>query len=326
MCVSKNTGALGMCSFSLFRKLLIIKKTKRSMRKTLLILWCAFVAACGPTSNETLFTSSDFTAENLFTRNIEGPAFDKDGNLYVVNFQKDGTVGLVKDDGTAELFVTLPEGSTANSIQFDSKGDMYLADFTGHNVLKVDMDTKHITVHAHNDAFNQPNDICINRKDQLFASDPNWKESTGKLWRIDPDGSTTLLADSMGTTNGIALSPDEKILYVNESVQRNIWAFDVDESGNVSDKRLLAAFEDHGFDGMKCDAAGNLYTTRYGKGVVAVLAPDGKLIREVPLKGKSCSNLVFGGDDGKTVFVTLQDRKGMEKFRNDIPGKGFPLK
>jgi sugar lactone lactonase YvrE len=240
----------------------------------------------------------------------------------VVNFGKDGTVGLVKPDGAAELFVTLPEGSTANSIKFDSKGNMFLADFTGHNVLKLDPKTKEVTIHAHNDSFNQPNDLCINKKDQLFASDPNWKASTGNIWRIDPDGKSVLLMDSLGTTNGIELSPDEKILYVNESVQRKVWAFDVDDEGNISNKRLFAEFPDFGFDGMKCDKEGNLYICRYGKGTIAVLSPKGEQIREVQLKGKRCSNLVFGGKDNKTVYVTLQDRKGMEKFENDISGKG----
>jgi gluconolactonase len=267
--------------------------------------------------------SVDHTTENLFTTNIEGPAFDKDGNLYVVNFQKDGTIGLVKPDGKVELYVTLPEGSTANSIQIDSKGCMFLADFTGHNVLKLDPKTKKVTVHAHNDKFNQPNDLCINNKDQLFASDPNWKESTGQLWRIDPDGKTTLLAEGMGTTNGLELSPDEKTLYVNESVQKKVWAFDVDASGNLANKRLFAEFPDYGFDGMKCDKQGNLYITRYGKGTIAVLSPTGKQLKEIQLKGKNCSNLVFGGKNGKTIFVTLQDRKGMEKFENDIPGKKY---
>ena len=135
-----------------------------------------------------------------------------------------------------------------------------------------------------------------------------------------------LLTDQMGTTNGIALSPDEKVLYVNESVQRKIWKFTVDEKGNIANKTLFAEFPDFGFDGMKCDAEGNLYVTRYGKGAIAVLSPDGKLIREVLLKGKNCSNLVFGGLNGKLVFVTLQDRKGMERFRNDIAGKGLKLR
>jgi gluconolactonase len=259
---------------------------------------------------ERLFQAEDYTV-------------DKNGNLYVVNYQKDGTIGLVNPDGSAELFLTLPAGSTANAIQFDSKGNMFLADFTGHNVLKVDMKTKKVNVFVHNENFNQPNDLCINRKDQLFASDPSWKNGTGKLWRIEKNGKAHLLTDQMGTTNGIELSPDEKILYVNESVQRKIWAFDVDEQGGISNKKLFAEFQDFGFDGMKCDREGNLYVTRHGKGAIVVLDPKGKIVREIKLKGKSCSNLVFGGLNGKLVFVTLQDRKGMEKFRNDIPGKNW---
>lgn len=270
-----------------------------------------------------LFKTEDFTQENIFSKNIEGPAFDRHGNLYVVNYQKDGTVGMVNPNGQVNLFIELPPGSTANSIQFNKKGIMYLADFTGHNILKVNMKTKRITTHAHTDAFNQPNDICINRKGQLFVSDPNWKTGAGKLWRVNKDGSLVLLTTDMGTTNGIELSPDEKILYVNESVQRKIWVFDVNTKGNISNKRLLAQFDDFGFDGMKCDNQGNLYVTRYGKGTILVLTALGEFIREIPLTGKNCSNLVFGGIDGKTIFVTLQDRKGMEKFQNDVPGKMY---
>lgn len=270
-----------------------------------------------------LIVSKDFTAENLFSRNIEGPAVDKNGQLFVVNYGVDGTIGKVNGDGSCQLFATLPTGSIANSIQFDSKGNMLLADFTQHNILHLDVKTKAITVFAHNSSFNQPNDLCINSRDQLFASDPNWKEGNGKIWRINPDKSVTLLAEKMGTTNGIELSPDEKTLYVNESVQRRVWAFDVNENGDIKNKRLFFAFDDFGMDGMKCDKEGNLYVTRYGGGSIAVISPKGILLREILLKGKNCSNLVFGGADGKTVFVTLQDRKGIETFTNPIAGKAF---
>lgn len=268
-------------------------------------------------------SSIDFTAENLFSQNIEGPAFDQHGNLYVVNFERNGTVGKVNMDGSCELFVVLPDRSNANAIQFNSKNEMLLADWPMHNILCVNLRTKNIDTLCHSDLFNQPNDICINKRDQLFASDPHWKTNTGQIWRIDPDGIPILLEDSMGTANGICLSPDEKILYVNESIQRKVWRYEVDNAGNISNKRLLIAFPDFGMDGMKCDREGNLYITRYGKGMIAVVSSEGTLLREVQLKGKNCSNLVFGGPDGRSVFVTLQDRKGMEKFRNDIPGKGY---
>lgn len=289
------------------------------------LLACIFYFSCktaSPCEPPKIF-ASDFTAENLFSENIEGPAFDKKGNLYVVNFQRDGTIGKVNADGSCELFVELPKGSIANSIQFNSKGEMLLADWPMHNVLKVDMKTKKVSVFCHDERFNQPNDLSINKKDQIFASDPNWKNGDGQLWRIEPDGKATLLESNMGTTNGIELSPDEKRLYVNESVQRRVWQYDVDAAGNLSNKRLLIEFPDFGLDGMKCDKAGNLYIARWGKGTVAIVSPEGKLLNEATLMGKKCSNLVFGGKGGRTVFVTMQDRKMIEIFPSERPGKRF---
>jgi sugar lactone lactonase YvrE len=270
--------------------------------------------------HSTLYTVSDRTPEGSFTENCEGPNVDAAGNLYVVNWQKDGTIAKIAPGLPAELFVQLPEGSTANSIQFDSKGALLLADFTGHNVLKVDPKSKAVSVFCHDARFNQPNDLCITKSDVLYASDPSWSKGSGQIWKITPDGKAQLLEKDMGTTNGITLSPDERFLYVNESVQRDIWVYEVAEDG-LHNKRLFYHFEKDGLDGMKCDLKGNLYVARWGAGEVAVLSPNGTLLRTIPTKGKRVSNLNFGGKDGKTIFVTLQDRKCVEMFQNDIAGK-----
>lgn len=275
------------------------------------IITCGLLAL-GVCASGQSFEVVDFTSEGLFTSDIEGPMFDVYGNLYVVNFKKNGTIGRVRADGTAELFVDLPRGSTANAIQFRSDGTMLLADWTGHMILRVNMKTKRIQVHA-SSPFNQPNDLTINKKNQVFASDPDWKNGTGKLWRIEPDGRVVLLASDMGTTNGITLSSDEKTLYVNESVQRKVWAFDLDSQGNLSRQRLVASFDDFGLDGMKCDAAGNLWITRHGKGTVVVLDEAGKQRYEIQLKGKKPSNLVFS-PDGRYAYVTMQDRGCVERI------------
>lgn len=267
------------------------------------------------------YEAHDLTKENLFSHNIEGPAFRND-TLFVVNYKHDGTIGMVFPGSHCELYLDLPEGSIGNSIKFDAEGNMYIADFKGHNILKVDKG-KRISVYCHNDRFNQPNDICMSRNGVIYASDPNWQDSTGQIWRIEKGGKAVLLEDSMGTTNGITLSPDEKHLYVGESVQLKIWEFDVGARGNLSNKKLFASFNDYGMDGMHCDKEGNLYVCRYGKGVIAAFSPQGKKLREISLKGKNCSNFVFGDPDGKTVFVTLQDRKCMEMFRVETPGAGF---
>ena len=300
-----------------------MKKPHPSAFKLLFVLAIAAFTSLSCLGQELLFITHDLTAENLFSVNIEGPAFDKNGQLYVVNYLHDGTIGKVAPNGECSLFITLPEGSIANAILFDSKDNMLLPDFTGHNILHVNIKTQKVSTFCHEPRMYSPNDLCMNKKGQVFASDPDWKANVGQLWRVDPDGKPVLLEGNMGTTNGIELSPDEKTLYVNESIQLKVWKYDVDEAGNISGKKLFYSFEDFGLDGMKCDKKGNLYIMRWGKGTILVLSPKGKLIREIPLKGKNCSNIVFGGKDGCTMFVTLQDRKCMEKVENDIPGKRY---
>ena len=83
--------------------------------------------------------------EHTFTSGIEGPAVDSEGNLYAVNYKKEGTIGIVRPDGSHGCFLVLPEGSTGNSIRFGKDGNMYVADYTGHNILKVDMKSKKIS-------------------------------------------------------------------------------------------------------------------------------------------------------------------------------------
>ena len=272
---------------------------------------------------EVQYQSQDLVFVGQYTSGLEGPAVDQDGNLYFVNPTHSGSVGKVDTEGNFSLFIEhLPEGSTANGIRFGQDQSMYLADYTGHNVLKVNLKTKAVSVYAHDSLLNQPNDLAICCNDRMFASDPNWKESTGQLWRVE-NGQFYLLSKDMGTTNGVEVSPDEKTLYVNESVQRKVWAYDLDTEGNISNKRLFHQFDDFGMDGMRCDVEGNLYITRYGKGTVAKLSQEGKLLLEVQMKGKKPSNIAFGGRDGKTAYVTLQDRGYIETFRVEKAGRSF---
>jgi gluconolactonase len=197
---------------------------------------------------------------------------------------------------------------------------MYVADYVNHKVWRIDMETREMTVFAHDERMNQPNDLAIGPDGTLYASDPNWRDGTGQIWRIDRDGQTTRLAEDMGTTNGIEVSPDGKTLYVNESQQLNVWAFDITEDRTLDNKRLLAHFPDYGFDGMRCDVKGNLYITRYGKGTVVKLSPAGRVLREIDVLGERPSNLCFGGPDGRTVYVTEVEHGRIVEFRVEHPG------
>lgn len=295
------------------------------MRNTYFFLICLMIGF-GCSQKQSLYSVSDFVYVGDFTQGLEGPAVDAEGNLFFVNPEKNGTIGKVSPDGAFEIYIdSLPNGSVANGIRFDQNGLMYLADYVNHNVLTIDPKDKQVRVFASDSTLNQPNDIAIASNGTLFASDPNWSESTGNLWRVDPEGTLVLLASDMGTTNGVEVAPGDSLLYVNESVQRKIWVYDLAPDGSVSNKRLLIEFPDYGLDGMRCDVAGNLYVARYGKGVITIVSPTRELIREVKLQGQKPTNIAFGGKDGKTCYVTCQDRGYIESFEVEYRGRSQAL-
>lgn len=270
-------------------------------------------------SAEELYVATPLTQPGEFTSGIEGPCCDGDGVIYAVNFAAQGTIGRVSPEGRGEVFVTLPEPSVGNGIVLDSQGRLCVADYVGHNVLRIVPGTRSIEVLAHA-AMNQPNDLAIAPDDTLYASDPSWATGTGQVWKITPTGEVERVAADLGTTNGIEVSPDGRRLYVNESVQRNVWKFPIEADGTLGEKQVLARFPDHGFDGMRCDADGNLYITRHGKGTVVVLTPEGRVVREIDVLGKFPTNLCFGGPDGRTVYVTEVEHTRLVAFRVETPG------
>ena len=266
------------------------------------------------------YLAAPLTRPGEFTGGIEGPCCDGEGNVYAVNFAREGTIGRVDPEtGRGEVFVTLPGKSVGNGIVFDRQGRMYVADYVGHNVLRVDMSTRKIAVFAHA-AMKQPNDLAIAPDDTIYASDPDWANSKGQVWKVRTGGEIERVAADMGTTNGIEVSPDGKWLYVNESVQRNVWKFPIRSDGSLGQKQLIRKFPDHGFDGMRCDVKGNLYITRHGKGTVVIMTPAGELLHEIDVLGKMPTNLCFGGPDGKTVYVTEVEHTRLVRFRVEEPG------
>jgi sugar lactone lactonase YvrE len=256
--------------------------------------------------------TGDYLDEGSFTSGIEGPAFGPDRQLYVPNYQSEGTIGVISARGKTDIFMTLPKGSTGNSIRFNDAGRMFIADYTGHNIIEVDVGSRTIVQMHHDKRMNQPNDLAVARSGLIYVTDPDWANNSGQLWRLDLDGRFTLLESGMGTTNGIELNPEETRLYVNESVQRRVWVYDITPEGNLTNKQLFHQFDDHGLDGMKTDRQGNLYIARYGAGCIAVLSPEGKLLHKLPLRGQYPTNLALQEDSPFRLFVTMQQRGTIE--------------
>lgn len=295
--------------------------------------WCLcssillIVAASSARAETKLFESAQVSPAGEYTFGIEGPAADLDGNLFVVNLGKPGTIGRLPAGGAAsELFTTLPEGSIGNAIRFDRGGTMFIADYKKHNIFAIPKGASAPVVWFHSDEMNQPNDITIARDGTIYASDPNWKGREGHIWRIAKGADGTVRGQvmsaprAMGTTNGIDLSPDGKTLYVGESSSGQIWSYAI--NGNeLTGAKLVKAFQPHTVDGLRTDAAGRLYVARILKGTIALMKPNGAVEREIALKAKEPTNLAFGGSDGKTVFVTQRQGGFIEAFRTDQPGR-----
>ena len=298
-------------------------------RATLLLCSLAIggIIASSAIAQEAKFQSRQITPGGEYTFGIEGPAVDQAGNLYVVNFGKPGTIGrLAADASQSELFAVLPEGSIGNAIRFDREGRMFVADYKKHNIFLVSPDGKDVTTYFHSDDFNQPNDMTIATDGTIYASDPHWKRHDGQVWRVRKSADGTVVGDrmiadrQMSTTNGIDLSPDGKTLYVGESDTREIWSYRIDGTHLLS-PRLVKRFDDLDIDGLRTDIDGNLFVARIRKGTIAVLSPLGKLKREIALTAKEPTNLAFGGNDGKTVFVAQRQGGFIESFRTDRPGR-----
>lgn len=299
------------------------------------IMWRLIVAALlaagiVPAFSQPLFESRALTPPGEYTFGIEGPSVDAAGNLYVANFGRPGAIGkLVPGASRSEFFATLPEGSTAVSTRIGPDRRLYVADYKRHNIFVFAPGSAESQVYFRSDAFNQPNDMTFARDGTLYASDPNFRRRGGQVWRIMPDaqgasGAPMTAPRKLTTTNGIDLSPDEKTLYVGEAATNEIWAYRIDGDKLVA-PRLIKKFPDFEIDGLRTDIDGRIYVARILKGMIEVLTPDGKTVREIALTAAEPTNLAFGGPDGKTVYVTQRKGGYIETFRTDRPGREFCL-
>lgn len=291
----------------------------------------AVVTVATAFAEPTLFQSRQLTPPGEYTFGIEGPAVDAAGHLYVVNFQKPGTIGrLTSGEAASSAFATLPDGSVGVSIRFDRDGRMFVADYKKHNIYVAEPGSTDFKVYFHSDDFNQPNDMTVATDGTIYASDPHWKNRSGAIWRISrgPDGTGVGIKMAserpMSTTNGIDLSPDGKTLYVGESETREIWSYQI-QGDRLGTPKLVKKFGDFSIDGLRTDIDGRLYVARILKGTIAMLSPDGNVQRELQLTAKEPTNLAFGGADGRTVYVTQRKGGYIEAFQTDRPGREFCL-
>lgn len=275
------------------------------------------------TANPPVVYTEDYT-DQVFSDGVEGPAVDSSGLLFAMNFEYSGTVGEVDQQGHASLYAELFPNSHANGMRFDSKGNMIIADQRNRKILKLTPD-KILTVLAEDVRLNEPNDIAIMDNDLYFVSAPDFITQTGQIWRGNPDGDLELLTDDLSAVNGIEVSTDNRSLYCSETNTGKVWRYDLSLDGDISNKTLLNTFEGYDLDGMRCDSLGNFWLCVWNRGLVMYMNPKGEVLKLAMTKGTRAANVAYGGMDGRTCFVTVQDRGVIEYFRTDYPGRSFEL-
>ena len=212
------------------------------------------------------------------------------------------------------------------------RGGLLIADSGNRALARVDLATRQKTLLAESyqgKRFNSPNDLVVARNGAVYFTDPPYglagvqnsplRELTFTgVFRVTTDNQVHLITDKL-SPNGIALSPDNRILYATDT---SGWvAIDLDASGMPAGQRQFVASEKvKGGDGMKADSAGNLWTS--GRGGIYVFSPKGEHIGFIPIAG-SVSNCAFGA--GRYLYVTNGTQVVRGRIRADFPG-GSPIR
>jgi gluconolactonase len=242
----------------------------------------------------------------------EGPVWDPAGFLYVSD-EEQNHIYRVYLDGRSESFIALgdPDGNT-----FDRQQRLVDCASILRAIIRIDADGKQYTTLADRfggKRFNSPNDVVIGPDGAIYFTDPTLDLPKGQkqeipfqgVYRLEDKGDVRLLVKDMSQPNGLAFSPDGKTLYVDDSEQKNIRAFDFSADGRVSNERIFADENEPGGvpDGMKVDQQGNLYVV--GPKGIWVWDSKGNHLGTIAMPEQP-ANLAWGDKDYSTLYITAK--------------------
>ena len=280
----------------------------------------ALAAVLETTQAERLATGFVFT---------EGPLWHPDGFYYFVDIRRSELYRVTPGQPPELLRSETGEG---NGTTFDLQGRLVICEGGHRRVTRWSADGRSevLVDRYEGKRLNRPNDVVCRSDGSLYFTDPGLRVPLAQrevtyagVYRIAPDGTTTLVADCE-YPNGLAFSPDERTLYVaNTRWTQYIHAFEMDGVGNVVRRRIFADMssdETEGVpDGMKVDVDGRVYCT--GPGGTWVFAPYGSRLGIIRTPEVS-ANLAFGGPDLRTLFLTA--RTSIYALRMNVPGQPHP--
>lgn len=277
----------------------------------------------------------------------EGPLWIKDGGYLLFTdvpgnkmwkwSEKDGLEKFLDPSGATDPDPNVWREAGANGLAPLDKKSILLADTGNRMIQKLDLATKQKTPVASafdGKKFSSPNDVIRTKSGVVFFTDPPYgfkkfdqaaeKEiAFNGVYRVGKDGKVTVIEQELFRPNGVALSPDERTLYVAQSEPSKpiIMAYSLDKKGNVTGKRVFADFSDLAGptapglpDGLTVAKDGTVFTT--GPGGIIVLSADGKRLGRIS-NGKPTANCKFG-DDGRTLYLTSHDT--LARIRLNVAG------
>lgn len=258
----------------------------------------------------------------------EGPALDRDGNLFVVNYRDWGTIGKITPDGSASVFVDLrkhlaAEGDrkpSCNGLKIDDDGNVIGAETGTSQVIRVARDGKKVEVlvrEVNGERLNGLNDVALDPQGNIYFSNPGQKN----VYRWNKaDASVDKLNPSPIGSNGIGLTPDGKYLITADSDARQLMILDM-VAGKGTNPRVLLALpgKDELPDGFVFDESGRLYLgTWTGKVVHVVEVPTGKILATYGAGGGQATNAHFFKGD---LYVTVAAKEAV--FRLPLGVRGW---
>jgi gluconolactonase len=253
---------------------------------------------------------------------VEGPVWWKEGGYLL--FSDIHASKRMKYAPGQGVTVFQEKTNQANGLTRDLQGRLLACEHETRRVIRQELDGS-ITVIANSfqgRRLNRPNDVVVKSDGSIYFTDPwtspdiqqQWDMAFMGVYRVAPDlGTMTLLVDDFLLPNGLALSPDESVLYVNDSRRRHIRAFDLAPNGTLA-RQTDRVFADLGGpesgvpDGMKVDTLGNVYCG--GAGGIYILDPKGKKLGRIVHGQPATTNIGFGGSDWKTLFFTSRTMLG----------------
>lgn len=298
------------------------------------------------TADEPVFT----TAPQLVLESGagEGPVWHPELGLLTSG---DGNINRLNLKGETSVFRS---EAGSNGLLFDRGGRLIVCENRKRRITRTNADgTMTILAQSYGgQKFNQPNDLTLDSQNRIYFSDPQYGDRSNMkmfdkngtpiegVYRIDPDGTVTrIIMHEVDRPNGLVITPDDRYLFVadnNNGVggNRKLWRFDLDSDGTVNPRSRRLIYDwgtTRGPDGMKLDQSGRLYvaaglnrphlpqeTATQPTAGIYVFDTDGKLLTFAPITRDETTNCAFGGEDGKTLFVTAGGT--LWKIRTSVSG------